>query len=69
METEGYIDPIDLRPFARADPSIHAGCPGQSYSCDDSREVRGPAILVYYAPALMQKAGRKNPYGALRLLG
>ncbi|CAK9074275.1 Mitogen-activated protein kinase kinase kinase 3 [Durusdinium trenchii] len=44
------------------------GCPGQSYSCDDSREVRGPAILVYYAPALMQKAGRKNPYGALRIL-
>ncbi|CAJ1430276.1 unnamed protein product [Effrenium voratum] len=34
------------------------GCQGQHFLCDDSRESRGPAILVYYAPALMQKAGR-----------
>ncbi|CAJ1366545.1 unnamed protein product [Effrenium voratum] len=44
------------------------GCQGQHFLCDDSRESRGPAILVYYAPALMQKAGRKDPLGALRIL-
>ena len=42
------------------------GCPGQHFLCDDLRESRGPALLVYYAPALMQKAGRKDPLGALR---
>jgi len=44
------------------------GCPGQHFNCDDMRESRGPALLVYYAPALMQKAGRKDPFGALRIL-
>lgn len=29
---------------------------------------KGPAILVYYAPALMQHAGATNPKGALRIL-
>lgn len=43
-----------------------AGCPGQHFTCDDLRESRGPALLVYYAPALMQKAGRQDPLGALR---
>jgi len=28
----------------------------------------GPAILVYYAPALMQKAGKQDPRGALLVL-
>lgn len=28
----------------------------------------GPAILVYYSPALMQRAGRKDPRGAMRIL-
>lgn len=44
------------------------GCPGQHFTCDDLRESRGPALLVYYAPALMQKAGRQDPLGALRIL-
>jgi len=34
---------------------------GKQQSC-------GPAILVYYAPALMQKAGSGNPRGTLRIL-
>jgi len=39
----------------------------QSWSRERS-EFRGPAILVYYAPALMQKAGKQDPHGALLLL-
>jgi hypothetical protein len=39
----------------------------QSWSREKS-EYRGPAILVYYAPALMQKAGKQDPRGALMLL-
>jgi hypothetical protein len=39
----------------------------QSWTRETS-DVRGPSILVYYAPALMQKAGKQDPYGALRLL-
>jgi hypothetical protein len=39
----------------------------QSWSRESS-EYGGPAILVYYAPALMQKAGKQDPRGALMLL-
>jgi len=39
----------------------------QSWSRETS-EYRGPAVLVYYAPALMQKAGKQDPRGALMLL-
>jgi len=28
----------------------------------------GPAILIYYAPALMQKAGKSDPSSAMRIL-
>lgn len=30
--------------------------------------ARGPAILIYYSPALMQKAGSKDPRGAMAIL-
>jgi hypothetical protein len=39
----------------------------QSWARQES-EQHGPAILVYYAPALMQKAGKEDPRGALLLL-
>jgi hypothetical protein len=29
---------------------------------------KGPALLIYYSPALMQKSGRKDPRGAMILL-
>jgi len=50
-----------------------AGCRGQAFwreGCHHSGAFvsEGPAILVYYAPALMQKAGREDPLGAMRLL-
>ncbi|CAK0871302.1 unnamed protein product, partial [Prorocentrum cordatum] len=50
-----------------------SGCSGQSYRREPSQALcpsseGGPAILVYYAPALMQKAGAADPCGALVLL-
>jgi len=48
------------------------GCKGQQFSTDDLKGQptcgKGPAILVYYGPALMQKAGKKDPKSALRVL-
>mmetsp|Transcript_27082 Transcript_27082/g.62631 ORF Transcript_27082/g.62631 Transcript_27082/m.62631 type:complete len:1301 (+) Transcript_27082:64-3966(+) len=35
---------------------------------DDARVSRGPAFLVYYSPAMMQKAGRSDPHGAMSAL-
>jgi len=39
----------------------------QSWSREES-EQKGPAILIYYAPALMQKAGKEDPVRALKVL-
>jgi len=44
------------------------GCPGQSYNCDPDFVGMGPAFLVYYAPALMQKNAGVDPVGALGVL-
>lgn len=45
------------------------GCADQMYECEDEpRGSKGPAILVYYGPALMQHIGKKEPRGALMLL-
>jgi hypothetical protein len=48
------------------------GCKGQQFRADDLAGMptrgKGPALLVYYGPALMQKAGKKDPQGALRIL-
>lgn len=44
------------------------GCEGQRYSTDSLHDVRGPAFLVYYAPAFLQKAGLLDPQGAMRVL-
>jgi len=44
------------------------GLPGQQYSGESLGLSVGPAILVYYAPALMQKAGKQNPAAAMKVL-
>lgn len=45
------------------------GIDGQSFSCCSGDDVSaGPALLVYYAPALMQKAGRHDPLATMRVL-
>lgn len=44
------------------------GCSQQKYKRDSWKEAGGPAILVYYAPALMQKAGREDPFSAMTIL-
>lgn len=48
------------------------GCVGQSYQRDTLQgtalHLKGPAILVYYSPALLQKAGKTDPGGALEIL-
>lgn len=41
------------------------GCLNQKFKRDSYKDAGGPAILVYYAPALMQKAGKQDPAGAL----
>jgi len=48
------------------------GCVDQNFQRDDLRGTkhhgRGPALLIYYSPALMQYAGRKDPRGGLLTL-
>jgi len=48
------------------------GCENQQYACDSLHNQptcgAGPAILVYYGPALLQKAGKKDPKSALIIL-
>lgn len=44
------------------------GCEGQHYELDALRDGRGPAFLVYYGPAFLQKAGLLDPRGALSVL-
>jgi len=48
------------------------GCKGQAFECDTLAGTeyfrKGPAFLVYYGPALMQKAGSKDPSGAMVIL-
>eukprot|EP00747_Dinoflagellata_sp_TGD_P045186 gnl/TRDRNA2_/TRDRNA2_143693_c2_seq1.p1 gnl/TRDRNA2_/TRDRNA2_143693_c2~~gnl/TRDRNA2_/TRDRNA2_143693_c2_seq1.p1 ORF type:complete len:434 (+),score=54.99 gnl/TRDRNA2_/TRDRNA2_143693_c2_seq1:143-1303(+) len=41
------------------------GCSSQFYTHDSGGERYGPGILVYYAPAFMQKAGATDPLGTL----
>jgi len=45
------------------------GCRGQFFANDcPSEGSYGPAFLIYYGPALMQKAGKENPTTTLRIL-
>jgi len=45
------------------------GCADQKFSREGTQwSTGGPAILVYYAPALLQKAGSTDPAGALTVL-
>lgn len=45
------------------------GCVDQKFSREGTQwSTGGPAILVYYAPALLQKAGSTDPSGALTVL-
>jgi len=44
------------------------GCAGQHYQHDAFRDQRGPALLLYYGPAFLQKAGLLDPFGALGIL-
>lgn len=43
------------------------GCCDQSFSQNQQKQ-RGPAILLYYGPALMQKAGSADPYNTMRII-
>jgi len=43
------------------------GCKNQEYA-SEHQMMSGPAFLVYYAPALLQKAGAADPLGALEAL-
>lgn len=48
-----------------------SGCQDQKFLREGQPPIlqtSGPAILIYYAPALMQKAGATNPRAALRIL-
>lgn len=51
------------------DELARTGCKGQSFQREGQlEEDGGPALLIYYAPALMQKAGASDPHGAMRIL-
>jgi len=43
-------------------------CQEQQDAAQRKVDSGGPALLVYYAPALMQKAGKVDPLGALTIL-
>jgi len=48
---------------------MRTGCEGQVFQREGrSPSNAGPALLVYYAPALMQKAGKADPLGAMTVL-
>jgi len=54
-----------------ADELAMTGCRGQSYQRDvlgHAAEHAGPALLVYYAPALLQKCCKTDAAGALQVL-
>jgi hypothetical protein len=45
------------------------GCEGQSFSREATALCAGgPALLIYYSPALMQKGGATDPLGAMKVL-
>jgi len=44
------------------------GCKGQNFSLDSNIPQGGPAFLVYYAPALLQRNATTDPGGALSVL-
>lgn len=53
------------------DELAHTGCKEQLFELENFLEgtvPMGPAILIYYAPALMQKAGKSDPSSAMRIL-
>lgn len=44
------------------------GCQDQAFSQMMQQRLKGPAILLYYGPALMQKAGSADPYNTMRII-
>jgi len=58
--------------FVLSEELALTGSQGQVYARNTLKDSfmrgKGPAILVYYAPALMQKGGKTDPYGALMVL-
>merc|ERR1712151_242758 len=44
------------------------GCEGQSYRQETLLEASGPAFLIYYAPAFLQKNCAEDAQGALSVL-
>lgn len=48
--------------------SSHPRCAGQRCHADSLPDSRGPAFLVYYGPAFLQKAGLLDPFGAMQVL-
>lgn len=47
------------------------GCEGQSFAKEGTAneiQAGGPALLIYYSPALMQKGGALDPLGAMMIL-
>eukprot|EP00439_Symbiodinium_sp_Y106_P080680 s33_g19.t1 len=81
--TRGVIKPgsrvqsVSPRSFHRLSPSDQTvlsselaltGCTSQKFRMESTMESRGPALLLYYAPALMQKAGRTAPFQAMHIL-
>jgi len=75
-DSEAILDQFDcLSPYDKnvlGWEMAMTGCRGQHFVRDTLAETehhkKGPAFLVYYAPALMQRAGKKDPRGALVVL-
>merc|ERR1712226_1204776 len=70
-DSKRIIDCFNKMPAKQADvlqeEMARTGCVNQSYSCDYVKCL-GPAFLIYYGPALMQKAGAIDPSGTLSIL-
>lgn len=72
-DSKKVIDAYHALP--RADAAVldeelaRTGCDGQSFLREGvPHEPGGPALLIYYSPALMQKGGSSDPLGAMRIL-
>jgi len=66
LEAFGKLSEGDRRTLA--EELARTGCSGQRCVADSVTDMRGPAFLVYYGPAFLQKAGLLDPVGAMTIL-
>lgn len=73
-DSQAVLDGFDALPNADrrilSEEMALTGINGQFFECEPPQDQisKGPALLIYYGPALMQNAGKENPHLAMRVL-